>query len=213
MTIPAYLEVGTKRVFASAIDWPGWTRSGKTEADALAALEAYAPRYAPVARLAGLSLPPPAFKVVERVKGNATTEFGAPAMPSKADAEPMTKAQAERLCALLEASWKTFDAVAARSPASLRKGPRGGGRDRDKMVTHVLESEAAYARQLGVKHKPPERTDTAAIEALRADLLTALRTPDSPDAPVKWPRRYAARRIAWHVLDHAWEMQDRATPA
>ena len=25
----------------------------------------------------------------------------------------------------------------------------------------------------------------------------------------KWPPRYAARRIAWHALDHAWEIEDR----
>jgi hypothetical protein len=35
-----------------------------------------------------------------------------------------------------------------------------------------------------------------------------------PEAPLKapgkrWPPRYAARRIAWHVLDHAWEIEDR----
>jgi len=207
MTIPAYLEVGAKRVFASAIDWPGWTRSGKTEADALAALGAYAPRYAPVARLAGLSLPPPAFKVVERVKGNATTEFGAPAMPTKADAEPMTKAQAERICALLEASWKTLDAVAARSPASLRKGPRGGGRDRDKMVDHVLGAEAGYQRQIGLRTPQPELGDRKAIQAFRAAILEALR---GPSAEMKWPPQYLARRMAWHALDHAWEMEDRS---
>ena len=207
MTIPAYLEVGTKRVFASAIDWPGWTRAGKTEADALAALEAYAPRYAPVARLAGLSLPPPAFKVVERVKGNATTEFGAPAIPTKADSEPMTKAQADRLCGLLEASWKTFDAVAARSPASLRKGPRGGGRDRDKMVDHVLGAEAGYQRYLGLRTPQPKLGDTKAITSFRAAILDAVR---GPSAGMRWPPPYMIRRIAWHALDHAWEIEDRS---
>ena len=25
-----------------------------------------------------------------------------------------------------------------------------------------------------------------------------------------WTTAYADRRIAWHVLEHAWEMQDRA---
>jgi len=31
--------------------------------------------------------------------------------------------------------------------------------------------------------------------------------------PVKdkgWLPRYAARRIAWHALDHAWEIEDRS---
>ena len=207
MTIPVYLEVASKRAFASALDWPGWTRAGKTEADALAALEAHAPRYAPVAKLAGLSLPAPDFKVVERVKGNATTEFGAPAMPAKTDSERMTTAQAERICALLEASWKTFDAVAAKAPASLRKGPRGGGRDRDKMVEHVLGAEAGYQRQIGLRTRQPDLGDTKAINAFRAAILEALR---GPTEEMKWPPQYMARRMAWHALDHAWEMEDRS---
>jgi hypothetical protein len=207
LAIPVYVEVGTRRVFASAIDWPGWTRAGKTEVDALAALETYARRYAPVAKQAGLSLPAPDFKVVERVKGNATTEFGAPAMPTKADSERMTRAQADRLCALLEASWKTFDAVAAKAPASLRKGPRGGGRDRDKMVDHVLGAEAGYQRQIGLKTPQPERGDTKAIKAFRAAILEALR---GPSAGLKWPPQYMIRRMAWHALDHAWEIEDRS---
>jgi hypothetical protein len=32
----------------------------------------------------------------------------------------------------------------------------------------------------------------------------------SPLADRKWTQRYAARRIAWHALDHAWEMEDRS---
>jgi hypothetical protein len=43
-----YLELGAKRVFAGAIEWPGWCRSAKTEEQALEALVTYAPRYAKV---------------------------------------------------------------------------------------------------------------------------------------------------------------------
>jgi hypothetical protein len=25
----------------------------------------------------------------------------------------------------------------------------------------------------------------------------------------RWPPRYVVRRAAWHVLDHAWEIEDR----
>jgi hypothetical protein len=105
-----------------------------------------------------------------------------------------------------------FDQVAAAAPAELRKGPRGGGRDRDKMVDHVLGAEAGYARKLGVKRPQPAIDDRAAIAALREALLEVLRAPSdgSPPVPKGWPPRYAARRIAWHVLDHAWEMQDRS---
>jgi hypothetical protein len=26
----------------------------------------------------------------------------------------------------------------------------------------------------------------------------------------RWPPRYVARRMAWHLLDHAWEIEDRS---
>jgi hypothetical protein len=212
------LEVGKKRVFACALDWPGWTRAGKDEALALEALAAYVPRYAAVAKEAGIAFPDRVgerLEVVERLPGDASTEFGVPGTIADADATPTTRAQAERLAALVQASWTVFDRVRAGAPASLRKGPRGGGRDRDKMVDHVLGAEAGYARKLGIKHPPPAIDDRAAIAALRQALLEVLRAPSdgSPPVPKGWPPRYAARRIAWHVLDHAWEMQDRAEPA
>ena len=53
-----YLELGSKRVFACTLDWPGWCRSGKTEELALEALAAYADRYAEVAKEAGIAFPP-----------------------------------------------------------------------------------------------------------------------------------------------------------
>jgi hypothetical protein len=210
-----YVEVGSKQVFACALDWPGWCRSGKTEDDALAALAAYVPRYAPVAKKAGLKFPNSAgeFKVVERVKGGATTDFGAPEKSVAADDKPITKAQAERLAAVVEAAWAIFDEVAAGAPASLRKGPRGGGRDRDKMIDHVLDAEAAYTRKIGLRHKPSSRSDKQAITQTRRETLETLRAARKP-LPAQdiksWPYRYAARRIAWHALDHAWEMEDRS---
>jgi hypothetical protein len=212
------LEVGKKRVFACALDWPGWTRAGKDEALALAALAAYVPRYAAVPGQAGIAFPDRVgerLEVVERLPGDASTEFGVPGAIADADAAPTTRAQAERLAALVQASWTVFDRVRAGAPALLRKGPRGGGRDRDKMVDHVLGAEAGYARQLGIKQPQPAIDDRAAIAALREALLEVLRAPSdgSPPVPKGWPPRYAARRLAWHVLDHAWEMQDRTEPA
>ena len=204
------LEVGSSRAFASALDWPGWCRAGRDEHAALTALADYLPRYAPVIARAGLATPPDTFTVVERVPGNATTDFGAPGEVAAADHEPLPAELADRLASLVEAAWAEFDSIVAVTPEELRKGPRGGGRDRDKMVNHVLGAEAAYARAVGLRHKVPALGDTGAIASLRTDLLASLRAA-SPDT--KWPARYAARRIAWHVLDHAWEMQDRAAPA
>ena len=218
-TIPVYIEAGDKKVFACSVDFPGWCRSAKTEELALEALAAYAPRYAEVAKLAKAAFPAPAkaaerFEVVERVKGKGATDFGIPHEITKADAEPLTARQAARQVELMRAAWKLLDKVAKASPAELRKGPRGGGRDRDKMLDHVLGAEAAYARQVGVKHPQPELGDTKAIKALRDDLAEALggASDGSRPTPKGWPPRYAIRRITWHVLDHVWEMQDRATP-
>ena len=214
--IPVYVESGDKKVFACAIDFPGWCRSGKDEEQALAALADYAPRYAEVARLAKAAFPSgtPEFEVVERVKGTGATDFGIPHEIPKADAEPLTARQAARQVGLMEAAWALLDTVAKVTPPELRKGPRGGGRDRDKMLDHVLGAEAAYARQLGVKHPQPALGDTGAVNALRRDLADALRraSDGSPLRPKGWPPRYALRRITWHVLDHVWEMQDRTDP-
>jgi len=192
-----YLEVGAKRVFASAAGWPGWCRSGNDEASALANLAAYAPRYSKVARLEHLEIPPdPTFKVVERVTGNATTDFGAPGVPTKAESRPVSARERERLAILTEACWKYLDQVMARAPQELRKGPRGGGRDRDKMYAHVLDAEVGYAPAIGLRLKAPDR------QALRVVFR-------NPIKDTKWPVTYAMRRIAWHALDHASEIEDR----
>jgi hypothetical protein len=131
------------------------------------------------------------------------------------DRLPTTAAEGERLGALVAAAWSTLDAVAATAPASLRKGPRGGGRDRDKVVVHALEADHAYAIEIGVRHRPPAPGDRPAIEAEREAMLDVIRAPSdgTPLAGRKWTVRYAARRIAWHALDHAWEMEDRTEAA
>ncbi len=202
------VEVGGKRAFASAADWPGWCRSGKTEEAALEALAAYAPRYAKVAKLANIELPKDAthFAVAERLEGNATTDFGAPGIPAKAEARAMTPTDTDRMVALVEACWKYLDQVRTKAPKELRKGPRGGGRDRDKMWQHVLGAESAYASGLGVRLKEPDGADGAAVLVFRRVFRDSLR---KPTEGAKWPPAYGARRTAWHALDHAWEMEDR----
>jgi hypothetical protein len=205
-----YLEVGTKRVFASSAAWPGWCRGGKTEQAALESLALYAPRYAPVAKLAGVDLPAGAadFEVVERVAGNATTDFGAPGVPTRLEALPMGAHEARRMCFLVEACWKHLDQVRATAPAVLRKGPRGGGRDRDQMFEHVLGAEVMYARAIGIRLEQPAVGDPVAVRGFHQAILASLGNPNRKE---KWPVAYCARRIAWHALDHAWEMEDRIT--
>jgi hypothetical protein len=204
-----FLEAGAKRTFASAADWPGWCRAGKNEHAALEALAAYAPRYAAVAKLARVSFPDDAtnFKVVERLTGNATTDFGAPGIPAKAESESLTAAQTKRMCDLAEACWTYLDEVVAKAPASLRKGPRGGGRDRDAMFDHVLGAEMEYAKRIGTRLKQPAGRDRAAARAFRKAILDSFSRPNREE---KWPVSYAVRRTAWHALDHAWEIEDRS---
>jgi hypothetical protein len=206
-----YLDVGAKRTFAIALAWPGWARSGRDEETALEALAEYAGRYRPVVTAAGVRFPKTAasgFEVTERRKGGGVVDFGALAGPIGADAEgSFTKAEAERLAKIVEASWAALDRAASKAPKSLRKGPRGGGRDRDAIVAHVADAEDAYVRRVGLGRR--DRGDTPVREAF-LDALRAARSP-VPDGVTKpWPWRYAARRIAWHALDHAWEIEDRS---
>jgi hypothetical protein len=208
------IEAGTKRVFASALDWPGWSRQARSEPLAVEALAAYAGRYAKVAEAAGIPFPKRAgadLTVVERLRGDATTDFGAPSIQAKIETQPMTRAEVERLCALVSAAWTVLDRVVKGAPAELRKGPRGGGRDRDKIVDHVLAAECGYAPKLGLKLKEPARGDRVAISAHREALLDAFRrgAGGKPLRERTWTARYWARRIAWHALDHAWEIEDR----
>jgi hypothetical protein len=209
--LPVYLEVGGKRTFASAAGWPGWCRSGKGEQAALEALAAYVPRYAAVAKLARVPFPAgaPTFTVVERLAGNATTDFGAPGVPAKEESKPMHPQQAQRMRDLLEACWTYLDKVIANAPAELRKGPRGGGRNRDAMFDHVLGAEMEYAKRIGVRLKQPDGRDKAAVRAFRKAIRYGI---DEPNPGAKWPVRYAVRRTAWHALDHAWEIEDRSKP-
>lgn len=205
-TVDVVLEVGRKRTFASAIDWPGWSRSGKTAEAALDALAAYADRYAIVVERAGLTLPRGelSFTTVESLTGNATTDFGAPGVVADVERAPLNAAQCERLVALLGAAWGHLDDVASSAPAELRKGPRGGGRDTAEVHEHVVGHESAYARKLGVA--------TRGVADVRPLVLAELGTAYTRDpAESAWPPSYAAMRIAWHALDHAWEIQDRST--
>ena len=118
-----------------------------------------------------------------------------------------------RLASLVEACWTVLDRVVAGAPAELRKGPRGGGRDRDKIVDHVLGAEEAYARKIGLRLRQPALDDAKAVAAHRAALAEAVRTAAHGQRDKNepgWPPRYAARRIGWHTMDHAWEIEDRS---
>jgi hypothetical protein len=220
-TVEVYVETAAKRVIAGAIDYPGWARGGKTEDEALAKLIAYRDRYAPIARRAGHALPrgEPALEVVERVRGGATTDFGAPEGRLSGDADALTPAERKRLAAFVEAAWATFDEAAVEHRGKeLAKGPRGGGRALTKIVAHVLEAEEGYLGALGSR-RPKEPASVAArvpvIRALALEVFEARATGAPLADPARtqkpWTPRFWARRSAWHALDHAWEIEDRVS--
>jgi hypothetical protein len=212
--IGVFVEAGKTRVFASAVDWPGWARRAKTEELAVEALADYLPRYAPIVRLAGLEPPEGDLVITERHSGLAkNADFGALGEIAQSETAPLPADEGARLASLLEAGWSAFDDVAAAAPAQLRKGPRGGGRDTDQIVAHVRGAELAYARKLGLPgDKPQDGPD--AWPLLRTRIGAALRDPESVVTPPNgWPLRYGARRIAWHVVDHLWEIEDKSEPA
>jgi hypothetical protein len=221
--IECVVEVGAKRTFASAVAWPGWCRSAKAEGEALETLVAYGERYAAVLADGGPAFTPPRsvgdLLVVERAPGNATTEFGAPDAVFDVDAAAIAARGWARQRSILEACWAAFDRAAADADGvALRKGPRGGGRELGAIVAHVTEAEVSYLRSLTGAAAKLDETDPWALRQLeRAAVLDGLdrakegTLPEvGPRGGVRWTPRRFLRRAAWHVLDHAWEIEDRA---
>ena len=206
-----YLEQGKTKIVACSLEWPGWCRFGKTQETALAALLDSAPRYRVIAERAGVDFAPEAFVVVEQVIGDSTTDWGAPSLITTTDTHPVDGTSARQGVALLQASWMIMDEVVASSPSELRKGPRGGGRERDKVVSHVIDVERAYARKIGVQQKPFPFGDVASLAAMRKKIAAILSQPSDGSllASGGWPTTYAIRRFTWHVIDHIWEIEDR----
>jgi hypothetical protein len=221
--IEVYLEIGEKRTFACALDWPGWCRIGRDENAALQALVDSGQRYARILKAAHIPFhatsDSSALSVVERLTGNTTTDFGAPDIAPSRDTQPIADADLKRFQQLLRAYWAAFDAaVHAAEGKQLRKGPRGGGRDLDKIVEHVLGAEASYLARLAWKRENRKATDPAEERnQIRQAVLDALAAAARGELPSQGPRggavwapRYFVRRLGWHVLDHTWEIEDRA---
>ena len=119
----------------------------------------------------------------------------------------------ERKLALLRAAWAEFDDIAARVSEELRPGPRGGGRSRDAIVRHVLVVEGSdfSARVKAETDFEDPASRTVALRAEHRDrFVAAMRQWRAEDKPLgKWTIPYLLRHSAYHVLDHAWELEDR----
>jgi hypothetical protein len=204
-----------KRWVAVAIDWPGLERNGRNEEQALEKLPTYLPRYAAVAARAGLGTELAAqtdVRVVERYVGTGSTDFwGISFAPSPLDRIAIDDAAFERLITLLEAAWAEFDAIIGRVSPDLRPGPRGGGRDRDLIARHVWATEGGdFSKRVKVPTPLAELLTPTGLAAHRARYVDAMRGWRAEGRPLgNWTLLYLLRHTAYHVLDHAWEMEDR----
>jgi hypothetical protein len=210
------LEIGPqgKKVAAVAPDWPGLERGAKTEEAAIERLQAYLPRYAQVAKLAGMEAEFAALStldIVEHYAGTGSTDFwGISFAFSSIDRQDLSRAEFERELTLMRACWALFDDVRGRVSAQMRKGPRGGGRDRDHIVGHTLRVEQDWAQKVGVPTQEGARLREEGLQAHRDAYCNAIRAFHAQGKLARtWPLRYLIRHTAYHTLDHAWEMQDK----
>jgi hypothetical protein len=213
-----YLEVTKKKTIAVALNALGFYRIGKSEDEVLDSLLAYGKRYAAILNLGGIDFQPPTnlddLNIVARYEGNATTAFGSPGIIPEEDKRKITEQDRKRYEKFLHLCWKAFDkTVVYAEGKELRKGPRGGGRNLEKIIQHVRESDLAYLRKQAQKVSKEERED---MHAIRIAILETLPIAVQGEIPEKGPRGgalwstpYFVRSVVGHLVDHIWEIEDR----
>jgi hypothetical protein len=219
MPVRTVVERGPKgkRSVAFSIDWPGWSRGARTAELALETLESYRERYRPIAGLAGMELEfdvAGPLEVIEDKVGTGSTDFWAISFsPSSFEQGPMGEAELERGITLLRACWAFFDGVAARVSPEMRKGPRGGGRDRDRIIRHTIRTESEdFAKQVGLRIPEGATLTPDVLRRHRESYIAAMRAYNAGEVARRmrsWTLPFLIRHSAFHVLDHAWEMEDK----
>ncbi len=219
MPVRTVIEHGTKdkRSVAFSLDWPGWNRGAKSAELALATLESYRDRYRPIAELAGMAQEFDAagpLEVVEDRVGTGSTDFwGISFSPSSTEHGQLALAELERKLALLQACWAFFDEVVARVSPEMRKGPRGGGRDRNRIFRHTVRTESEdFAKQVGIRNTEESALTPDGLLQHRETYLAAIRAYNAGEVEKKmrsWTLPFLIRHAAFHTLDHAWEMEDK----
>ncbi len=210
------LEIGPKgnKVVAVAPDWPGLERGAKTREVAIEQLLACLPRYTKVAQLAGLEA---AFAtvttldVIEEYPGTGSTDFwGISFAFSDIDRQQMSDAELDRELRLMQAGWAFFDEVRSRVSAEMQKGPRGGGRNRDQIVSHTFGTERDWAKKVRVITPQGVMLTIGGLQAHRETYVDAIRAFHRRGEMARtWPLRYLIRHTAYHTVNHAWEMEDK----
>ncbi|GIH03734.1 hypothetical protein Rhe02_18010 [Rhizocola hellebori] len=205
-----------KKSVAFSLDWPGWSRGARSAELAVETLESYRQRYQPIAALAGMAREFGAagpLDIVEEAVGTGSTDFwGISFSPAATEQDPMGQAELERGITLLRACWAFFDDIAARVSPIMRKGPRGGGRDRDTIIGHTIRVESqGFARQVGLLIPEGPALSSDELPSYREDYVAAMRAYNAGEFKrmKSWTLPFLIRHTAFHTLDHAWEMQDK----
>jgi hypothetical protein len=219
MPVRTVVERGPKgkRAVAFALDWPGWSRGAKSPELALETLDSYRERYRAVAELAGMSRDFDSagpLEIVEDRVGTGSTDFwGISFSPCTQEKGAMEEAELERAIALLRACWAFFDDVAARVSAEMRKGPRGGGRDREQIIRHTIRTESEdFAKQVGLRSAEEAALTPEGLRQHRKAYVAAMRAYNAGQVERRmrsWTLAFLIRHSAYHTLDHAWEMEDK----
>jgi hypothetical protein len=123
----------------------------------------------------------------------------------------LSPADLERRLDLLCACWAYFDDVAARVSGDLRPGSRSGGRSRDQIIRHVYGTEPdQFSRKVEVRTPIDVVLTPDGLATHRKAYLDAIRAYNAEGKPARtWPIQFLVRRTAHHVMDHAWELEDR----
>jgi len=219
MPVRTVIEHGPKdkRSVAFSLDWPGWNRGGKTGELAFETLESYRERYRPIADLAGMAAEFDAagpLEIVEDRIGPGSVDFwGISFSASSTEHGPLTDAEFDRGITILKACWAFFDGVAARVSPEMRKGPRGGGRDRNRIIRHTIRTESEdFAKQVGLRIPEEGALTPEGLKNHRETYVAAMRAYNAGEVEKKmrsWTLPFLIRHSAFHTLDHAWEMEDK----
>ena len=219
MPVRTVIEHGTKdkRSVAFSLDWPGWSRGAKSVELALGTLESYRERYRPVADLAGMRREfdgAGPLEVIEDRVGTGSTDFwGISFSPSSNEHGRLSDAEFARRIKLLQACWAFFDGVAARVSPEMRKGPRGGGRDRNRIIRHTIRTESEdFAKQVGLRIPEEAALTPDGLRQHRETYVAAMRAYNAGQIEKRmrsWTLPFLIRHSAFHTLDHAWEMEDK----